>query len=155
MATVVLVDTSIFLNVLNVPAFNQHRDSVPAELGRLTGQTTTSLLLPFASIMETGNHIAQVADGRLRRSFALEFSKQVQMAIDGEAPWTPTQGVEAGVLANWLGEFPEYAMREIGLGDLSIIKEYKAACERHPNHRVLIWSLDSHLMGYERAALAL
>jgi len=149
MRTVILVDTCIFLNVLNVPAFNQHRKQILDELTRLTN-LSVNLLLPFAAIVETGNHIAQLSDGNLRRSFAQQFVQQVQSAIAGEAPWTPTQSVDTETVGSWLGQFPDYAMREIGIGDLSIIKEWESACTRHPNYRVYIWSLDGGLMGYDR-----
>ncbi|OYX02662.1 MAG: hypothetical protein B7Z12_11690 [Caulobacter vibrioides] len=151
MRTVILVDTCIFLNVLDVPAFNQDRDATLTKLGQLA-RSDANLLLPFAAIVETGNHIAQLADGNQRRVYALKFVRQVQAAIAGEAPWTPTQSVDTETVGSWLNEFPDHAMRGIGLGDLSIIKEWEAACKRHPNYRVYIWSLDGGLTGYDRAA---
>jgi hypothetical protein len=152
MRTVILVDTCIFLNVLDVPAFNQHRNGVLGELGRLT-LLDVNLLLPFAAIVETGNHIAQLADGNLRRAYAAKFVQQVQAAIAGDAPWTPTQSVDTETVGSWLNEFPDHAMRGVGIGDLSIIKEWETACVRHPNYRVYIWSLDGGLIGFDRAAM--
>jgi hypothetical protein len=151
MRTIVVVDTSVFLNVLDVPAYNQNREEVLTQLGQFVAQDV-NMLLPLAAIVETGNHMADLADGRLRRKFATIFSNEVKKAIDGTAPWTPTQGVETAALAIWLDEFPDYAMRGLGLGDLSIVKEFDAACIRHPNFRVMIWSLDNHLVGYDRPA---
>lgn len=40
-------------------------------------------------------------------------------------------------------------MREIGLGDLSIIREFEHQSRRHQGRRVLIWSYDEHLRGYD------
>lgn len=89
---VVIVDTCIFLNVLDVPGFNQHRDIVLRELeGRL--EEGHNLLLPFCAILETGNHIAQLTDGGNRRRYADAFVKQVRSAISGSSPWTPTQAI--------------------------------------------------------------
>jgi len=51
----------------------------------------------------------------------------------------------------WLDEFPDSAMRGVSIGDLTIIKEYERQCELHPTRRVLIWSLDDDLQGYDRA----
>ena len=48
------------------------------------------------------------------------------------------------------GNTPVFAMRGVGLSDLSIIKAWEAACARHPTRRVRIWSLDQHLQGYDR-----
>jgi hypothetical protein len=40
-------------------------------------------------------------------------------------------------------------MRGAGMGDLSIIKEWEKFKRKIPDHRVFIWSLDSHLQGYD------
>lgn len=58
----------------------------------------------------------------------------------------------------WLVEFPDYAQRNksetktregVSLSDLSIIKEWEQTRDRHFMSRVLIWSLDSDLSGYD------
>jgi hypothetical protein len=43
-------------------------------------------------------------------------------------------------------------MRETGLADLSIIKEWESACKQFKEHRIYIWSLDEHLKGYDKPA---
>jgi len=149
MPSVVLIDTSIFLNVLDVPGFNQAAREVHQDL-RTLFENNDSMLLPIAAIVEAGNHIAQLSNGRERRRYADSFVKQVQLALNGEAPWTPTRVPDLELLATWLTEFPDHAMREVSLGDLTIIKEWESACERHPRMRVRIWSLDEHLRGYDR-----
>jgi len=40
-------------------------------------------------------------------------------------------------------------MRTVGMGDLSIIKEWEEAKKRTPYLRVFIWSLDNDLRGYD------
>lgn len=50
----------------------------------------------------------------------------------------------------WLSQFPDHAMRGIGLGDLSIIELFELECRRHQNRRVYIWSYDEDLQGYDR-----
>lgn len=52
MSEIVVIDTSVFLNVLDVPGFNQDRDSVLRELERLINRNAT-LLLPMAAVVET------------------------------------------------------------------------------------------------------
>lgn len=151
MAVILIIDTSVFLNVLDVPAFNQHRDAVFAELAEHIKAEGTSLLLPMAAIIEAGNHIAQLVDGRQRRRYAKRFAGQVALALDGTAPWRPIAMPDAEAVRAWLPEYPGHAMRGVGMGDLSIIKEWEAACSRHPNHRVRIWSLDGALTVYDRA----
>ena len=147
--TICLVDTSIFCNVLEVPNQCQDKDAVLDGL-REKIEAGWSLLLPVAAIIETGNHIAQVADGRQRRGVAGRFVEQVKMALNGEAPWVVTPLPEKEAWLAWLNEFPEHAMREVGIGDLTIIKEFERQCTLHSMRRVLIWSLDGDLDGYDR-----
>ena len=66
MSDIVIVDTSVLLNVLDVPAFNQHRREVFAQFNELL-DSGASFLLPMAAIFETGDHIADLPDGRRRR----------------------------------------------------------------------------------------
>jgi len=47
------------------------------------------LFLPLATILETGNHIAQNGNGTQRRKIAVFFVKQVQLALEGKSPFTP------------------------------------------------------------------
>lgn len=95
-----------------------------------------SLLLPMTSIIETGNHIAQNGDGRQKRTCAEKFVKQLQGAIAGEAPWTPMKPFEIEKFLHWLGKFPDYAMKGIGFGDLSIIKDWEELQKIHSGQRV-------------------
>ena len=149
MSDVVIVDTSVFLNVLDVPAFNQNRDAILDQFERLLG-AGNSLLLPMAAVFETGDHITDLSDGRLRRRYAERFRTQVRKALNGEAPWTLIPLPDSERLSGWLEGFPDHAMRGVGLSDLSIIKAWEAACARHQTRRVRIWSLDQHLQGYDR-----
>ena len=130
MPPIIIVDTSVLLNVLNVPGFNQHRDAVLSRFRELV-EARANLLLPMGAVFETGNHIAHLPDGQQRR-------------------WVPFQFPDARQPADWLEGFPEYAMRGIGMVDLSIIKAWERTCAQHPAHRVEIWALDQHLTGYDR-----
>jgi hypothetical protein len=149
MAAVLLVDTSVFLNVLDVPAFNQHRESVFQQFERFL-QEGSYLLLPMATVFEAGNHIAQLSDGGLRRAHAERFVGTVREAIDGNAPWRPIRLPDLQEIGAWMNEFTNHATRGLGMGDLSIIKEWQGACARHPHLRVLIWSLDAALAACDR-----
>jgi hypothetical protein len=42
-----------------------------------------------ATILETGNHIAQNGDGNQRRICAEKFVDQVTQALEGKSPFTP------------------------------------------------------------------
>ena len=90
MSDVVIVDTSVLLNVLDVPAFNKNRDEIFDQFEELVDRST-SLLWPMAAVFETGDHIADIRDGR-RRRFAEKLRGQVRGALAGEAPWVRPDG---------------------------------------------------------------
>ena len=148
MKAVAIVDTSIFCEFLNIPNMNSSREKVIKEFTDLVANDT-SFLLPMATVYETGNHIAQLSDGGHRRRFAEVFVREVQKAINGDAPWQIMQVPTVEDVRMWLNDFTEYAMREVSMGDMSIIKEWEAARKRTPYLRVFIWSLDRDLMGYD------
>lgn len=149
MPHVVIVDTSVLLNLLDVPGRNQDRGAVLSQFEELV-DTGANLLLPVAAVFEAGNHIAQLRNGGLRRRHAAEFCRRVREALAGQAPWTVSPLPDTRELTGWLDDFPDSAMRGAGMGDLSIIKAWESACERHPQGRVSIWSLDRDLAGYDR-----
>ncbi|MDO7873834.1 hypothetical protein Q5H93_03750 [Hymenobacter sp. ASUV-10] len=154
MHEVLLIDTSVFCRILRVEhkcTAAEHAATL-AELEALIVRPgiITNLLLPAATIYETGNHIAQNGNGTERRKAALRFVKRVQQAFDGQAPWTPTELPGLSQMRGWLAEFPDRATMGVGLGDLSIIKTFEDLCGKTPNARVRIWSLDHHLSSYDR-----
>lgn len=160
MSSIVLLDTTIYLNVLDVPGRNQERDDV---LNRFQDrvQNGDHFLLPMATIWEAGNHISRLANGALRYLYAQRLAMNVQAAINGEAPYRATYFPDSGVFSTWLSTFPDFAQRNksqektnegVSLSDFSIIKEWEQTCERHTMSRVLIWSLDIDLAAYDRGA---
>ena len=142
------IDTSVFLNIINVPGRNQQREEVMKELKRLLKFSNDNvLILPFATIIETGNHIAHCGDGNVRRKTAEKFCECIDKTIKNEAPWQ-YYGNQLTVedLSEICKEFPDLAMREEGFGDLSIIQAYKKYKDETPAiHKIRIWSVDSHL----------
>lgn len=146
--TICIVDTSILLNILDVPRRSDHRREVLMELrGLLAGKA--DLLLPPAAVFETGNHIAHVADGRLRRRCAEDFTTQVRKALAGEAPWVVTPLPPRAQIDALLDGFADYAAKEIGFGDVAIIEEWRIQVKLWPQRRVRIWSLDHHLSSHD------
>lgn len=147
--TVCIVDTSIFCNVLDIPGKNQDRGDVLAIL-REHIKAEWSLLLPMAAIIETGNHIGHLKSGGHRRRYAGLFRDQVHKACNGEAPWVTTPFPDKDSILEWLDDFPEHATRGLGFGDRSIVAEFDRQCILNRARRVLIWSLDGDLAGYDR-----
>ena len=149
MGAICLIDTSIFLEILNVPHKASQSELIFQELKEKI-EARESLFLPMATILETGNHIAQNGNGDQRRICAAKFVNRVTQALEGESPFTPINFLKQEDLQGWLKEFPDQAMQRRGLGDLSIIHDWQKICDQHPSRRVYIWSLDKHLKGYER-----
>lgn len=65
MSAICLIDTTIFLEILDVPRKATRHEHMILELQRKMEDGET-LFLPMATILETGNHIAQNGDGRQR-----------------------------------------------------------------------------------------
>ena len=149
MSDIVIVDSNILLNVLDVPAHNQDREAVFTEFEILV-EAGDHLLLPMAAVLETADHIADLSDGRERRRFAIRFRDRILEALRDDAPWALIEFPEASCLAEWLEDFPDNAARELGLSDVSIVDAWRTACDRHPNQRVYVWTLHRQLQAYDR-----
>ena len=158
MSAIILLDTSVYLNVLDIPGFNQSRIEIFAKFEESI-QSEDHFLLPLAAVWETGNHIAHLEDGQTRRRYAEVLQTDVARAFKGEVPYRATHFPEREEFLRWLNAFPEMVMRSksekkqregVSLADLSIIKEWERNCALHPMSRVQIWSLDSDLGSYDR-----
>lgn len=142
-----IIDTSVFTNILNIPGFNQNRGSI-IENFKTRIRNEDMFFLPFVVLVETGNHIAQIS-GNAKFTKAIEFTQQVQNALNDETPWKPLRFPEKDDLREWIDGFPEKASQGIGFGDYSIIKDWEEQKNLFPSYSVRIWSLDSGLQGYE------
>jgi hypothetical protein len=163
MSSVCLIDTSIFLNFLNVPNCNQERKKVLDDF-KIYIDLGCNFLLPMATIIEAGNHIAQNGDGTIRRKTALRFVEQVKAAFNEKIPWKPCQFPKTNEILLWVDQFPDLAGRNktskklegkpegTSFGDLSIIQEFHKACDLFPMTEVFIWSTDSDLKMYHQRA---
>lgn len=149
MSAIVIVDTSVLLNILDVPGRSQDRDVVLNRLDELI-EAGDHLFIPMAAIVEVGNHIAHVANGAHRRAAAERFVQEVRRALSNEAPWKPINFPSNQEVLSWLDAFPDSATHGIGMGDLSIKMEWEELCKRHPMSRVWVWALDGDLAGLDR-----
>lgn len=144
MIAICLIDTSVFYSLL----IDRNQGTV-AEF-QMKIEAGEGIFLPMATIIEMGNHIGQMPNGDDRRQRAVEFVAQVKLAIDGDSPFTAIDFVESEKMLQWLDEFPDWAMQEKGLGDLSIKQDWERQCELNRGRRVYIWSVDGDLDGYDR-----
>lgn len=149
MKAVCLVDTSILLEILNVPGkAGQHEIIIDALERKIANKE--SLLLPMATIFETGRHLSQCEDGSRRRKVALEFVDFIQNALEGKTPFSPVEIPAHDDIRKWLTAFPDEACRGVSLADVSIIHDWERQCTLNKRCRVYIWSLDKHLQSRDR-----
>jgi hypothetical protein len=112
-----------------------------------------ALLLPMTAVLETGNHIGHAGrdgNGTAARLCAQKLKDMVLAALDGKSPFVPLAFWDVDGLREWLGEFPDKANEGVGLGDLTIVKEWKRTCAKNRGRHVYVWSLDQHLSSYDR-----
>lgn len=153
--SLIIIDTSVFLNILSVPNKCQDKQLVLDEFKHFI-QLEASFILPMATIIETGNHIAQNGDGNVRRNVAMQFCEHISKVLNGEAPYILSNFPTNDEIKQWLDQFPNLAMRNkspvkqegISFGDLTIIQEFEKQKNIHKNYEIWIWSLDSDLQQY-------
>ena len=158
MKIIYLIDTSILLNILAVQNCDQDTARVLDEYDTYT-ELGCTFILPMATIIETGNHIAQNGDGSTRRKTAQIFVDMIKDAFSGAAPFQISELPSSYEILTWLDDFPNHAGRNkspskttegTSFGDLSIIKEFEKCCGRFAMSEVRIWSLDSDLQQYHQ-----
>lgn len=109
----------------------------------------TTLVLPLATILETGNHIAQASSQR--RDTAFELAKLIKQAADETTPWAAftdqSELWNTEALRKLAAEWPDMAAQKISIGDatIKIVAEYYARA----GYRVEIFTADQGLKSYE------
>ena len=149
MTAICLLDASVLCELLPVPGKSQAHDQVRAAFDDKKKQGH-ELFLPFATLIETGNHIGQVSDSRLRVQTAQKFGGIVHDAIDASEPCQLFRIPDRNYLAKWLDALPSWVqVKGSGIGDLSIKIEWERLCRANRKRRVYVWSLDEHLQGLD------
>jgi hypothetical protein len=144
MKGVCLIDTSILCELLEVPGKSGGLDDVQEQF--VNRANDFELVLPFTTVLETGNHIGQCSKNRF--SVATRFTKLVGAALDGTAPFTASPFPDEAVWRELLDRFPTWASGGAGLGDLTIVQVLEQYQARFPTRSVCIWSLDRDLSAY-------
>lgn len=156
MGEAVFIDTSVFVNLLNVPYMNADHHSVRDSF--LAGQKSdVTYVLPVTTIIETGNHIAQLSGhGDVRHQCAERFVGALLAALDAQPPWVlaghawDSRMVE--LIVRGAGGRPDalaLLCQGLGTGDIGILAEVEAYRERIPSATpVRVWTLDAGLAAY-------
>lgn len=154
MREVEFVDTSVLLNILDVPGKNQDRERVVEELREKTARGA-QLIIPVSAVIETGNHITNLPDGHSRRVCAERFEKLLGAVARDDFPWALHQldwgdrfleKLCLGVAGT--GSFVNCATQGLGCGDLAILVERELFLERSAITRARVWTLDEQLAAY-------
>ena len=143
------IDTSVMMNLLEVPGRCADSQMIKEEFRQVLDNKEV-LILPIATIIETGNHIAHINNGNSRRTIASKFGEFLRKTAEGKAPWQ-LYGIELDKegLLYLADNIVENAMQQVGVGDMSIIHAYEQYKSYIPGiGRIMIWSTDRHLQGY-------
>lgn len=158
MRKVLILDTSVLCVWLDVPGMdNCGRDGDKWDRTRvaekivLEEQDSTTFVLPLASIIETGNHIAR--SGHSRRERGQSLADLMKKSANEETPWAAfsEQSVlwSAAKLMVLADNWPALAVQKISLADATIkdVAEYYAGM----GFQVEILTGDTGLKAYEPA----
>lgn len=143
------LDTSVFVEILDVPGRNEHRTDIVVEMDERR-RAGVRFVLPTATVIETGNHVFQVKDGAARRSCARRFMELLRLTAAGTAPWVLHERTwNADFLISLCDggctgmDLAEHAVRQqLGTGDLSIVAERDLYASRL-RAEVRIWTLEA------------
>ena len=150
MSNVHFVDTSVLVELLNVPNMNDRHAQAQKEYNDLAAKGDV-FVLPVAVLVETGNHIAHIANGNIRRQIAINFSSLVGKAINSEDNWNTVPDIQINTLKTIMHNFPDLAHDKMGFGDISIIEQFNDYWKnRQPIGEMRIWAFDDHLQGYHQ-----
>lgn len=128
MRKILVIDTSILCCLLSIPGkekagdkWDKNRVEKTMEVEKNTG---SHFVLPIASLIETGNHIAQSSGDRF--NLAKRLTSILTEAINGTTPWVLfTEQAplwEKENLANLANEWPNLASMKLTIGDATIKK---------------------------------
>lgn len=153
---VLVIDTSILCCWLNIPGkehagpasdrwdFDRVQTTLEAEK-----EKNSVFVLPLASLIETGNHIAQSNGSRY--DLATRLCSLLTSSLSGESPWAMfgEQAAlwEAEALQSLAGSWPNMAAARLAIGDATIkeVADYYARA----GFRVEILTGDAGLKAYE------
>lgn len=150
---VVFIDSSIMCNLVPVPGRDQDRTEVQSELRERLAKGQ-QFILPITAVIETGNFVAQLSNGRLRRETATRIADILRLICEGKAPWVLHDlawnklFLEAFLEGGGTQvDYIQHAMAQVGAGDLCLLTERQHYVER-TGVPASIWTLDEALRAF-------
>jgi hypothetical protein len=153
-ARVLIIDTSVLCCLLSIPgketcgSADNRWDKARVE-ALLVNEKGSTLVLPLATIIETGNHISQASGDRF--TVANEFAKYLSATAEGASPWAAftEQAVlwSSEKLVDLARDWPALAAAQISIGDATIkdVAEFYASA----SFEVEIVTGDAGLKSYQ------
>jgi len=156
---VLIIDTSILTIWLQVPSFetagSKNEWNFEKVLAKLKSEENagTCFVLPIATIIETGNHIAHVKQGDVF-SLVGRFADLLEMVAENQSPWTlfttQAQLWTPEHLKELASQWRTTGAMKLALGDASIVKV--AQYYRQMQYEVEIFTGDALLKSYENVS---
>lgn len=158
---ILIIDTSILTVWLQIPGFetagsnNQWNYAKIVDKLKSEEKVDTCFVLPIATIIETGNHIAHIKQGDV---YALvnRFADLLELVAQNQTPWTLfTTQAELWTpehLMELANQWRQTGVMKLSLGDASIVKV--AHYYQLMQYNVEIFTGDAQLKSYESIAPA-
>ena len=151
--TVWFIDTSVFVEILDVPGKAQQPTTVADEFVKRS-HAGHKFILPVTTIIETGNHVAQCTGDR--REAARRFVEAVRQASESEPPWIirDVQWNSAFISDLMSGDSTGSSLVDLlgdgrmGTGDVSILVEREKFTRSSTYTDVRLWTLEKELGSY-------
>ena len=144
------LDTGVLDELLKIPKHSDEERSkqVKAEFDERIHRGE-KLIIPFAAMIELGNHVAQIKNENERKRCAASFSEFLDSSRNNRAPWILcVDGLTEEQIGFISDKFERIgADMKIGAGDISIVYQFEKFQERIAGitEGVSIWSLDHHI----------
>lgn len=148
------IDTSILLEILEVPNKCQDPKKYQKEFKEFIQQPHVSLVMPISVLIETGNHLNHIKGNQVAKEKSInKFIDILKLFIHSTSPWYfYGYNFTADDIGSVIEKYQEFKYSGTGIGDVFILDSYdKFVADLRgsvQNHRIVIWTLDKHLTGY-------
>ena len=150
---VCVMDTSYLCELFGVPGCST-TDSITEIRRRFkrAAEVGSRFYVSVPAICELAGHIADVADGRVRRSLSMKLKDTVVESIDGGRPWNLLGMGDERAMEKHMDGFVRHASEGLSLVDSVLIDEanrLRRETYRGLAWRVHIWTKDRRLKARE------
>lgn len=150
---VYVIDTSYLCELFRVPGFSTPNaiDEIEKRF-RLAVKIGARFFVSVPALYELAGHIADVADGRLRRKLSVRLRNTVAKCIDEGLPWNLLGMGDTRAMGKHLDGFVRHSSEGLSLVDAVLIDEanrLRRETYRGRAWRVHIWTKDRSLKARE------